>query len=145
MITIIRRSGLVNRPPLARREFQCLISAMLQALECPSDTSLILVLTNDRESAELNMAHLGCRGPTNILSFPENEEKNLGTLVLNIPALCRECLLYGQSETEHLIRLLAHGLTHLLGYDHGPKMDVLSDRAFREALAIVPNLALRST
>lgn len=144
-MSVIRRSGLINRPPFARRELEGLLSAMLRALGQPADASLTLVVTDDRESAELNTTHLGCRGPTNILSFPESEdgehgERNLGTLVLSAPALRRECLLYGQPENEHLVRLLAHGLTHLLGYDHGPEMDALSHEAFRGGLAFVRSL-----
>lgn len=49
----------------------------------------------------------------------------LGTLVLAPETLHRECLLYGQEPEEHTLRLLAHGLAHLLGHDHGPRMDAV--------------------
>lgn len=108
-----------------------------------------LFLGRDGDIAALNERCMGCVGPTNILSFPsgffssaENwpateyfeastRDKNalgnpaLGTLFLSVDTLRRECLLYGQEREIHAQRLLAHGLTHLLGYDHGPEMDEL--------------------
>ena len=139
MLTVIRRFGLICQPPLGRRECQGLMRAMLKALGLPLDMSLTLVITDDQESAELNNIHLNCLGPTNILSFPAAEENNLGSLVLNAQALRRESLLYGQLEDQHMVRLLAHGLGHLLGYDHGPEMDALSDEALCKGLEFLLN------
>ncbi len=141
MLTVIRRFGLIYQPSLGRRECKGLMHAMLKALGLPSDMSLTLVMTDDQESAELNNLHLACLGPTNILSFPADEENNLGALVLNAQALRRESLLYGQLEEQHMVRLLAHGLGHLLGYDHGPEMDALSDAAFCGGLEFLLNNA----
>ena len=80
---------------------------------------------------------MGCHGPTNVLSFPLDESLaetgdddapvQLGGLVLSVDALHREALLYGQDVREHCLRLLAHGLGHLAGYDHGPEMDGLCE------------------
>lgn len=52
---------------------------------------------------------------------------NLGSLVLSINTLEREARLFGQNPHEHAIRLLAHGLVHLLGFDHGEHMQELTD------------------
>lgn len=70
------------------------------------------------------MQHLGCHGPTNVLSFP-GAPGMAGALLLSLDTLERECLLYGQEPCEHLLRLLAHGMGHLAGLDHGPEMDAL--------------------
>ena len=48
-----------------------------------------------------------------------------GTLLFSVDTLYRECLLYGQPPQEHAIRLLAHGMGHLMGLDHGPAMDAV--------------------
>ena len=73
-------------------------------------------------NCELNAAHLGCAGPTNILSFPAApEESGLGVLAFGLETWLREAALYGQKPELHAQRLLAHGLAHLLGHDHGPK------------------------
>lgn len=42
----------------------------LAAAGAPSPASLGLILSDDRELAELNAAHMGQAGPTDVLSFP---------------------------------------------------------------------------
>ncbi len=86
-----------------------------------------LCLVRDADSAALNARWLDCTGPTNVLAFPGDGPVR-GSLVLSVDAVRREALLYGRDETEHCLRLLAHGLAHLAGYDHGPEMDRLCER-----------------
>lgn len=94
---------------------------------------LDLFLVQDFEIARHNKNYMNCVGATNILSFPAEEVQNapyihnLGTLVLSINTLEREARLFGQDINEHAVRLLAHGLIHLLGYDHGEEMQALTD------------------
>jgi len=90
---------------------------------------LSLRLVDDREMSELNGSFMGCLGPTNILSFPGGEGDWLGDLVLSVDTLARETRLYNQDPHEYTVRLLAHGLLHLMGHDHGPEMDDLTDLA----------------
>jgi probable rRNA maturation factor len=50
-----------------------LARAMARALDAagaPSPASLGLILADDRELADLNAAHMGVAGPTDVLSFP---------------------------------------------------------------------------
>jgi probable rRNA maturation factor len=84
-----------------------------------------LVLVPDGAMEELNRKHLHLPGPTNILSFPAGKDFP-GSLVLAPETMRRECFLYGQNPQEHVLRLLAHGLAHLLGREHGPEMDRLT-------------------
>jgi len=80
-----------------------------------------LVVSSDGAIAAVNRRSLGCQGPTNILSFPE--EGRLGSLFLSAQTLEREIFLYGQDPAEHARRLLAHGFGHICGFDHGDAMD----------------------
>lgn len=120
--------------PLDRREICTVIKAMCGLLEVETGKPTPfpeLVITDDAGSEECNRAHIGCVGPTNILSFPIERQKNmpvLGSLVLAATVLRRESLLYGQDPTDHAVRLLAHGMAHLLGLEHGPEMWNLCDR-----------------
>ena len=103
-----------------------------------ADAALELVLARDEDVAELNSLHMGCAGPTNVLSFPNGPEesgevRDLGSLVLSVDAVRREALLYGQAPREHCRRLLAHGLAHLIGLDHGEEMDSLCRLMLAEA------------
>lgn len=81
-----------------------------------------LYLVTDAAIARANVEHMMCTGPTNVLSFPGGGGM-AGTLLLSLDTLDRECLLYGQEPREHLLRLLAHGMGHLAGLDHGGEMD----------------------
>jgi hypothetical protein len=47
----------------------------------------------------------------------------LGWLALGLHTLYREAALYGRRPADHCLSLLAHGLAHLLGHDHGKRMD----------------------
>ena len=84
---------------------------------------------DDREIERLNGEFLGLIGPTNVLSFVGGGEGYLGEIVLSVDTLMREAVLYGQEGRAHLVRLLAHGLLHLSGYEHGEEMDRLTDMA----------------
>lgn len=132
----LRLSGadLCWRLPFCRTELRQALEAMLRAAGSgPAELDLLLV--RDARMAACNERYMACHGPTNVLSFPLDEELEgnaagpaplqLGSLVLSVDTLRREALLYGQDGREHCLRLLAHGLGHLAGYDHGPEMDEL--------------------
>lgn len=134
------------RMPMSRRELHNLFTSM-QAATGLDDYDVELTICNDASIARVNAEYLGCTGPTNILSFPQedvpvfnddslildstfNESRPmLGALLLSVDTLLREAFLYGQDEREHCIRLLAHGLGHIAGYDHGPEMEEFEDCA----------------
>lgn len=111
--------------PFSRQEWALWLEAMLRVRAGKGPLPAVeLFLMRDGEIAALNAAHLGCTGPTNILSFPDSAGR-LGSLALSVDTLRRECRLYGQAPARYARRLLAHGLAHLCGYDHGPFMDVV--------------------
>ncbi|MDR1686790.1 MAG: rRNA maturation RNAse YbeY [Desulfovibrio sp.] len=58
-----------------------------------------------------------------------------GCLALSVDTLEREAFLYGQEAAAYCIRLLAHGLAHLAGHDHGPAMRELEERLERACAA----------
>lgn len=88
----------------------------------PEELGVLLIVASDGDIAQVNARNLGCTGPTNILSFP-GDEGEVGTLFLSADTLERESVLYGQDVAVHARRLLAHGMGHILGFDHGPEMD----------------------
>jgi probable rRNA maturation factor len=133
MIHLKTRARLNPTLPLSRSELLPLLTAILGCLGL-QDRDLFLECLDDREIAVLNEEFLGCTGPTNILSFPAADEESetvLGELALSIDTLTREIHLYGQDPREHLVRLLAHGILHLAGHDHGEIMDGLTEMAVK--------------
>jgi probable rRNA maturation factor len=79
--------------------------------------------------AELNGAHMGGTGPTDVLAFPIDglsaEGANgasppgvVGDVVICPVVLRREARAQGKTETAHWAHLIVHGTLHLVGYDH---------------------------
>jgi len=117
--------------PLSRREAEPLLLGLLDALGL-TGSELEVRLVDDAEIARLNREFLGLPGPTNVLSFPADDPERpgyLGEIALSVDTLGREAALYGQAPREHLTRLLAHGVLHLAGYDHGEAMEAMTDLA----------------
>jgi probable rRNA maturation factor len=72
----------------------------------------------------LNAHYRGMERPTDVLSFPMYEGDSssaagiLGDIVICVPRALAQCGEYGVPFYDELLRLLVHGLLHLLGYDH---------------------------
>jgi probable rRNA maturation factor len=61
--------------------------------------------------AALNARHRGKPGPTDVLSFPIDEEAAYGPRELGDVVICPE-------HTEDLLEAVVHGVLHLTGMDH---------------------------
>ena len=66
--------------------------------------------------------------PTDVLSFNMNEGKLLGDVVVCPSVAKMNARKYNVSFNAEISRLVAHGLLHLLGYDHGRKMFEMQDK-----------------
>ena len=89
-----------------------------------------LNLSNDGKVQELNRDYRGLDKPTNVLSFANldapdfyndlalYEEVELGDIIIALETLEREADIKGISLADHYCHLFAHGLLHLLGFDH---------------------------
>lgn len=86
-----------------------------------------IVLTDDAEISALNRQFMGCQGPTNVLSFP-GYGSELSTLAVSLDCLAREARVFGLPLGAHLLRLIAHGVAHLAGFEHGRDMDEMCSR-----------------
>jgi probable rRNA maturation factor len=81
-----------------------------------------ILLTDDGEMRELNRAWRGKDTPTNVLSFPSEDQPAgagwLGDVVLAYETIRDEARNTGISFIDHVSHLVIHGLLHLLGFDH---------------------------
>jgi len=75
--------------------------------------------------ADLNLKYRGKAGPTNVLSFSQQEGDNLaaqpdllGDVVICADRVQEDALKLGYTEDEMVLYLLIHGIFHLAGYDH---------------------------
>ena len=128
-------------PSLVRRE----ADAMLVELEL-AHAELSVLLTNDTEIHALNLQHREKDKPTDVLSFPLDEgggadgtvsgTRVLGDVVISLDTAARQARGRKRELLPEVRFLLAHGLLHLLGYDHGDpaekrEMDAMTRRLVR--------------
>jgi rRNA maturation RNase YbeY len=109
---------------LRKREIKARLAKVLKDLDC-NNKELSVVLADDAWISELNQRYRGRSGPTNVLSFPQEDAftasftgNMLGDIVVSVETAAREAAVEGCSLESRVHRLLCHGLLHLLGYEH---------------------------
>jgi probable rRNA maturation factor len=99
---------------------------MLAALAM-EEAELSVALTGDREIHALNRLFRNIDKPTDVLAFAMREGPGppgraraelLGDIVISIETARRQAARRGRTLESEVRMLLAHGLLHLLGYDH---------------------------
>ena len=88
-----------------------------------SGVQLTVRLADREESAELNSHYRHRSGPTNVLSFPYDQQVPvepvlLGDIVICAPLVVTEAQQQSKPVMAHWAHLVIHGVLHLLGYDH---------------------------
>ncbi len=110
------------------------------------DRELTVVLVDDETMAARNAAHRGVSGPTDVLSYPLHEPDDvgvpvvsaLGDIVVSLDTATRQARERRVATYREVLVLCAHGLLHLLGFDH---RDAASWRPFEAAQRRVLALA----
>lgn len=113
---------------------QRLISFALERLFVHPDAELAILLVDEAAMEQLHLQWMDEPGPTDVLSFPMDELRP-GSEDLQTPAgllgdivICPQVAI-AQAETaghpahDEILMLTAHGLLHLLGYDHAEPAD----------------------
>jgi probable rRNA maturation factor len=107
----------------------------LQSEGFPERTEVSLLLSDDATIQQLNRQYRDMDCPTDVLSFPQEDTKVLGDVVISLETAARQAVEYGTTLQEEVERLLAHGILHLFGYDHETAEDASIMEA-REAKAL---------
>lgn len=121
MIEIENRSG--HLAP--ESEIKELMEFSLKELGLHPDCELTLAFIKDDEMAELHQKWMDLPGTTDVMSFPMDELRPndpepgiLGDIVIS-PVVARAQAEKAGHSFDHEVKILAaHGLLHLLGYDH---------------------------
>jgi probable rRNA maturation factor len=139
-VIVRRRAGLTNAPSSAtiRRR----IEAMLAYLQMPK-AEVSVLLTDDKEIRILNRDYRSTDKPTDVLSFSMLEGEGarfagdlLGDIVLSITTASRQAREAKRPLLDEATMLVAHGLLHLLGWDHATPADDRKMRARTDDLCI---------
>lgn len=89
--------------------------------------SVNIIFSNDKEIKALNKNYRGKDKATDVLSFnmdsPVDDDSVFGEIYLSIETASKQAKKLKVSLDEEYLRLICHGLLHLLGYDHKKKKD----------------------
>jgi probable rRNA maturation factor len=140
--TLISRRG-KRRPRLSTERIRTLSTRMLVALGL-GDAELSVLFVDDATIRVLNRTHREKDAPTDVLAFPVDEKpvrgapRVLGDVVISLETALRQARSRKRSLLPEVRFLLAHGLLHLVGYDHATRiqkrrMDAAARRLVRAA------------
>lgn len=117
------------------------------------NAELSILLCDDPQIQVLNQAHRGKNAPTDVLSFPlmdpEDEQLStleggaLGDVVISLDTAQRQAAHRGQDLMQEVEFLLAHGLLHLLGYDHETDQEEAEMDAATQKLVVAAHRPLK--
>lgn len=85
-----------------------------------------VLLTNDAHLQDLNARFRDQNKPTNVLSFPNDDEVPdpdtgalyLGDIAISFETVLREAVETDKKLSDHLAHMIVHGILHLAGFDH---------------------------
>ncbi len=125
MPTIVSRRA-ARAPELDARRVRVLGDRMLGALDL-GDAELSVHLVDDFTIQVLNRDYRKKDAPTDVLAFPLSARRGaprdaprlLGDVVISLPTALRQARSRKRALLPEVRFLLAHGLLHLVGYDHG--------------------------
>lgn len=98
--------------------------AALAHEKAKDNSELTVLIEGDEAVKELNRDYRGLDEPTDVLSFPAEEEDpdtgNLyvGDIIISLPRAIQQAENSGHSLEAEIQLLVVHGVLHLLGMDH---------------------------
>jgi probable rRNA maturation factor len=120
---------------LSERTVSLRAKRMLSALQMEK-AELSIVLTGDKQIHKLNKLYRGKDRPTDVLAFAMQEGEFgtvsaglLGDVIVSIPTATRQARERNVEPLAEVTMLIAHGILHLLGWDHDTDA---KDRAMRK-------------
>ena len=144
MINIINKQ---KKIVISEKQIIKMVKKMLAVLDY-DDFDVAIWFTTNATIRKYNKKYRNKDEPTDILSFPFHEDleigqrivvnsdddKNLGDVVISLEYTQKQALSLKISVHDHLKVLIAHGIAHLLNYDHKTKEDLLKMNQLEEIL-----------
>ncbi len=106
-----------------------LVSVFEKKYKIRASQEISIVLVGLSESRKLNFRYRGKDKPTNVLSFPDVGRPSLGEVVLCLPIIKREAMRSKTGFKGYFQYILAHGLLHIIGFDHISERDAVKMEA----------------
>ena len=110
----------VNRQRRLKLDTQAWSTFADKALEAigKHESSATIAFVSDKRIRELNQQFRGIDKATDVLSFPAEEEFNLGDVAVSVDTAAVQAKENGLTIEGEIAQLILHGLLHLCGYDH---------------------------
>ena len=135
-IEITNRSG-VEAP---EKEIESLLTFGLDYMDLHPECELSVTFVDDKEMEELHIKWMDEPGTTDVLSFPmdmpesKKDAVTLGDIVIDPIVAANQAAAAGHSTNQEIFILAAHGLLHILGYDHAEPAEEKIMFALQESL-----------
>ncbi|MGB5810393.1 MAG: rRNA maturation RNase YbeY [Polyangiales bacterium] len=134
------RSRALQKRSVRHSDLAWRAEAMLESLDL-ADAELSILLCDDATIRSLNRRYRKRNKATDVLAFamqegpgPKADAGLLGDVVISLPTATRQAADHDRPIIDEVTFLLAHGLLHLLGYDHVTKAEEREMTARTEAL-----------
>lgn len=152
-IMIINQQNIVNY----NKEMQHLITNVVNNTaklgRLPKNTEVSILIVDNSYIQELNFIYRSQNKPTDVLSFSMNETNDiepnydevgevnlLGDIIISLEQALVQSKEYGHSLERELGFLVAHGMLHLLGYDHETEEERMVMHSLEEKVMQVTKL-----
>ena len=122
-VEVTNRSGVVA----PEREIESLLTFGISYMDLHPECEISITFVDDKEMEELHIKWMDEPGATDVLSFPmdmpegKNDPVMLGDIVIDPLVAANQATTAGHSTEHEIFILAAHGLLHILGYDHADK------------------------
>lgn len=122
MIDIIVSEEFEGQVDAAMLEKAAQLALLRESAPDPAD--LAIAIENDEQLRQLNLQFLNVDSPTDVLSFPANEQDPetgrlyLGDIIISLERARAQSVVAGHPLESELQLLVVHGVLHLLGHDH---------------------------
>lgn len=128
-VIIVNRQKEVKIPTGIRMLIRRCCNAVLKLEKFKGSAEISVTIVDNAYIQGLNKQYRDKDMPTDVLSFPMGKDgayevdpdtnaQILGDIVISMEKVIEQCKLYGHSLRREVAYLTAHGMLHLLGYDH---------------------------
>ena len=127
--------------PATRAKITAAAQATLYHQSAAKDTSICVVYSVDSYLQQLNSQFAGVNAPTDVLSFPADEDDDhLGDIIISAQSAARSAQRAAHGILDEIQMLTVHGTLHLLGHDHSTLEERM--RMWHTESAILANLGI---
>lgn len=153
MVTILNKQRKIQISDEVKSIIEKTVERVLQQENFPDKASVSIVLMSNSAIKKLNFAYRNINDATDVLSFPMMDKQDdiansngeagyniedgivfLGDIVISVEKATEQSAEYGHSFEREIAFLVAHGMLHLLGYDHSSDDDTKEMRMKEESV-----------